>query len=196
MKKNILNWFTTEGKEWIESFLVALVLALFIRAFFIQAFKIPSGSMRMTLIEGDKLIVNKLVYGPRLPFTKSIRLPGFSSPKRGDVIVFKYPIDPKKDFIKRLIGFAGEQVQIKDGDIYVNGELIKEPSIKNIFYYNKGTYGQEGQTIRVPDGHVFVLGDNSGYSSDSRIWGFVPVENIVGKAEIIYLPFNRIRKIK
>ena len=99
------------SREWIESIVIAFVLAMFIRTFFIQAFKIPSGSMRPTLIERDRLMVNKLRYGPKVPFVKQKRLPGFSKPQRGDVIVFVYPEDPSRDFIKRLIGLGGETVE-------------------------------------------------------------------------------------
>ncbi len=183
-------------REWTESIIIAFVLAMFIRAFFIQAFKIPSGSMRPTLIEQDRLMVNKLRYGPRVPFTKVKRLPGLSKPKRGDVIVFVYPKDPSRDFIKRLVAFAGEEVEIRDGDLYIDGDSVKNPVMKNIFYYNGSNYGEEGETFTVPEEHVFVLGDNSGSSSDGRVWGFVPHENIIGRAELIYWPFNRMRFIK
>jgi len=181
-------------REWVESIIIAFLLAMFIRTFFIQAFKIPSGSMRMTLIEGDRLMVNKLRYGPKVPFT-SWRMFGFSMPQRGDIIVFKYPSEPKRDFIKRLIAFGGEKVEIKEGIIVINGKNVDEPRIRNIYYYNRGSYGEEGQEILVPVGHVYVLGDNSISSHDSRYWGFVPNENIIGRAEFIYWPFNRVRMI-
>ena len=179
-------------REWTESILIAFVLAMFIRTFFIQAFKIPSGSMRMTLIEGDRLMVNKLRYGPKIPFTKK-RLPGFSEPQRGDIIVFKYPEDPKRDFIKRLIAFGGETVEIRGGRIYIDGKLVEIPATKNIYYYNRGQYGEEGKPTKVPQGSVFVLGDNSASSHDSRFWGFGPDENIIGRAEFIYWPLTRMR---
>lgn len=182
-------------REWIESIIIAFILAMFIRTFFIQAFKIPSGSMRPTLIEGDRLMVNKLRYGPKVPFT-DYRLPGFSKPQRGDVIVFVFPTDEKRDFIKRLIAFEGEKVEIKNGDIFVNGKEILEPIIKGVYYYNRGDFGQENQTIVVPQDHVFVLGDNSANSHDSRYWGYVPEKNIVGKAEFLYWPLKRIRLIQ
>jgi len=182
-------------REWIESIVIAFILAMFIRSFFIQAFKIPSGSMRMTLIEGDRLMVNKLRYGPLVPFSKK-RIPGFSEPKRGDVIVFIFPDDPKRDFIKRLIAFGGETVEIRDGEIYINNESVEDPRVKNTFYYNRGDYGSRREPIVVPEGHVFVLGDNSMSSHDSRFWGFVPVENIIGRAEFIYWPFTRLGIIK
>ena len=179
-------------REWTESILIAFVLAMFIRTFFIQAFKIPSGSMRMTLIEGDRLMVNKLRYGPKIPFTKK-HLPGFSEPQRGDITVFKFPENPKRDFIKRLIAFGGETVEIRDGEIYIDGKMVEIPAIKNIYYYNRGEYGAEGKPIKIPEGSVYVLGDNSASSHDSRFWGFVPDENIIGRAEFIYWPLNRMR---
>ena len=182
-------------REWVESALVALVLALFIRTFFIQAYKIPSGSMRMTLLEGDRLIVNKLRYGPKIPFTKK-RLPGFTHPQRGDVIVFIYPEDNKRAFIKRLIALEGEMVEIRDGNILINGQMADDPRIKRVYYYNRGPFGQEGYPIKVPMGYCFALGDNSSSSNDSRFWGFVPNENVVGRAEFLYWPLDRIRIIK
>jgi len=179
-------------QEWIESIVIAFVLAMFIRTFFIQAFKIPSGSMRPTLLEGDRLMVNKLRYGPKVPFTKK-RLPGMSKPKRGDIIVFAFPGDVKRDFIKRLVAFGGERLEIEDGDILINGVDVDDPVVKNIFYYNRGDYGSMEEAVTVPEGHVYVLGDNSGSSHDSRFWGFVPEENIIGRAEFIYWPFDRMR---
>lgn len=185
----------SQTRDWIESILIALVLALFIRTFFIQAFKIPSGSMRNTLIEGDRLLVNKLRYGAKIPFTGK-RLPGLGDPKRGDVIVFIFPEDAKRDFIKRLIAVGGETVEIRNGDIFVDNQLIDNvPAINNIYYYNRGTYGTVNQKVHVPPGHYYVLGDNSGSSHDSRYWGFVPQSDVIGKAEFIYWPLNRIRII-
>lgn len=181
-------------REWAESIVIALILALFIREFFAQAFKIPSGSMIPTLLVGDRLMVNKLRYGPKVRFTDK-RVPGFSRPKRGDIIVFIFPDDPKRDFIKRLIAFGGETVEIKDGGIFINGKLIEDPAISKIYYYNRGDYGQEGQVIKVPEGQVYVLGDNSGSSHDSRFWGFVPESNIIGRAEFVYWPVTRLRFI-
>jgi len=183
-------------REWTESIIIAFVLAMFIRAFFIQAFKIPSGSMRPTLIEKDRLMVNKLRYGPKVPFSKANRLPGLTEPQRGDVIVFIYPGDPSRDFIKRLIGLGGETIEIKEGDIYVNDIIVEDPFLKDVYYYNRGDYGREGQKITIPENHYYVLGDNSGSSSDSRFWGFVPEENVIGRAEMIYWPFSRMRFIE
>ena len=182
-------------REWVESVLIAVLLALFIRSFFIQAFKIPTGSMRMTLLEGDRILVNKLCYGAKIPFSNR-RLPGYSKPKRGHVVVFTYPEDHKRDFIKRLIAFGGETVEIKNGDIFINGTEITNQPIKNIYYYNRGEYGNVNQKIIVPEHSYFVLGDNSASSKDSRYWGFVPEDFLIGRADIVYWPVVRVRFIK
>ena len=206
MRKDTASTRTQERKsasrkaiiwEWVESIVVALILALVIRHFVIQAFKIPTGSMRMTLIEGDRIMVNKFIYGAKIPFS-DIRLPGLRQPKRGDVVVFVYPEDPKKDFIKRLIGLPGETVEIKKGNIYINGELCQDPVVYNRYYYNRPetNYGSEGEPVNVPQDSYYVLGDNSASSRDSRYWGFVPKKNMLGNAILIYWPPQRIRIIK
>lgn len=184
-------------REWAESIVIALILALFIRQFIVQAFKIPTGSMRMTLIEGDRILVNKFIYGAKFPFT-DFRLPSLRKLKRGDVIVFMYPEDPKKDFIKRLVALPGETIEIRNGNIYIDGKLSADPLIYNRYYYNRldSEFGKEGQKIKVPEGLYYVLGDNSSSSRDSRYWGFVPEKNILGKAILIYWPLQRVRLIK
>jgi len=182
-------------RDWVESILIALLLAMVIRTFVIQAFKIPTGSMRMTLQEGDLILVNKFVYGAKVPFV-NYYLPALREPKRGDIVVFVYPEDKKKDFIKRLIGLPGETIEIKGGSIYVNDKQVEEPIFKQIYYYNRGDFGAEGQKIVVPKDSYFVLGDNSASSKDSRYWGFVPKENLLGQALVIYWPIHRMRKIK
>ena len=182
-------------RDWMESIIIAFLLAMVIRAFVVQAFKIPTGSMRMTLIEGDLILVNKFIYGAKIPFT-NLRLPALRQPKRGDVIVFIFPEDKKKDFIKRLVGLPGEIIEIKGGSIYVNGRAAAEPIFNQIYYYNRGDFGAEGQKIVIPKDSYFVLGDNSASSKDSRFWGFVPKNNLLGKALIIYWPLNRIRQLK
>lgn len=183
--------------EWVESIVIALILALFIRQFIIQAFKIPTGSMRMTLIEGDRILVNKFIYGAKVPLA-DLKLPALRQPKRGDVIVFIYPEDPKKDFIKRLIALPGETVEIRAGNIYINGVLNQEPLLYNRYYYNRpeSDFGKEGMVVKVPQDSYYVLGDNTSSSRDSRYWGFVPVKNVLGKAVLIYWPLNRIRVIE
>lgn len=184
------NW-----REWAEAIVTALILALVIRTFALQAFKIPTGSMEKTLFPGDRILVNKLKYGPQIPWTH-FRLPGYGKLERGDVIVFKYPEDPQKDFIKRLIALPGETVIIREGAIYINGVKIEDRKILNQYYYNHGEYGVKGQAVLVPQGYYFVLGDNSANSKDSRFWGFVPEYDLIGKAEVIYWPPNRIRMIQ
>jgi len=147
-----------------------------IRENVIEAFKIPSETMSPTLIKGDRLLTDKSIYKKEKPV-------------RGDIIVFKYPMDMERRFIKRIVAMGGEAVEIKEGDIYINGNLVTTPKIKNIHYYNRGKYGNGA--IKVPEGHYFVLGDNSASSSDSRFWGFVPEANLVGKAYKIYYPIGR-----
>ena len=173
-----------ELKEWAQSIGVALVLTLILRTYVIQAFKIPSGSMRPTLIEGDKLFVNKYLYR-------------FEPPKRGDIIVFRYPKDLKKDFIKRLVAFEGETVEIRDGKIYVDGKKLDNPeTFGKFYYYNHDPYGNPDEKIKVPQGAFFVLGDNSANSQDSRFWGFVPKKNMVGKAIFRWWPLNKLGTLK
>jgi len=182
-------------RDWSESIIVAFILAMIIRAFIVQAFKIPTGSMRMTLIEGDLILVNKFIYGAHVPFTK-LRIPALRQPKRGDVIVFIYPEDKKKDFIKRLVGLPGETIEIKGGSIYINDKPANEGVFKQIYYFNKGDFGSLGQRLIVPKDCYFVLGDNSASSKDSRYWGFVPKDDILGQAMVIYWPLQRMRVIK
>lgn len=186
----------TQIREWAESIVIAVILALFIRTFIVQAFKIPSGSMIPTFEVGDRIFVNKFIYGARIPFTR-LRLPAVRQPRRGDIIVFVSPEPPKKDFVKRLIATEGETVEIRDGRIYIDGEIAKTPSsIGSITYYNIGDYGKEGRSVKVPPGSYYVLGDNSASSRDSRFWGFVPKNNLIGKAILIYWPIYRMRIIK
>jgi signal peptidase I len=182
-------------REWAESIIVAFILAMVIRSFLVQAFKIPTGSMRPTLLEGDLILVNKFIYGAKVPFT-DLRLPAFSPPKRGDVIVFIYPDDRKKDFIKRLVGLPGETVEIRNGTVYINDQPLLDPVFSQRYYYNRGDLAAEGQKISVPENSFFVLGDNSASSKDSRYWGFVGRQDILGKAMLIYWPPQRIRIIK
>jgi signal peptidase I len=170
-------------REWVETIVIALALAMLVRTFVVAAFKIPTGSMKPTLLEGDKIFVSKFLYK-------------FKSPQRGDVIVFKYPEDPKKDYVKRLIAFGDEKIEIKDGHVYVDGEQITDPHIEQIYYRNSGIYGAKDSEIEIPEDSFFVLGDNSANSRDSRYWGFVPKKNLVGKAFLIWWPPNRIRIIK
>ena len=182
-------------RDWVESIVVAFILAMIIRTFVIQAFKIPSGSMRSTLLEGDLILVNKFIYGAKVPLA-DLSLPAIRRPNRGDVIVFIYPENPKKDFIKRLVGLPGETLEIKNGTVYINDKPLLDSIFNQRYYYNRGEFGQEGRKIKIPEDNFFVLGDNSASSQDSRYWGFVPRENILGKALVIYWPLQRIRIIQ
>lgn len=171
-------------KEWVEPVIIAVILALIIRTFIVQAFKIPTGSMRPTLMEGDRIMVSKFIYK-------------FKKPERGDVIVFISPEDKKKDFIKRLIGLPGESLEISNGTILIDNKAVDASSvIKERYYYNRGDYGEKDQVLEVPDDAYYALGDNSISSRDSRYWGFLPKKYLKGKAFLIYWPPNRIRLIK
>jgi len=149
-----------------------------------------------TFRPGDRIFVNKFLYGARIPFT-GIRLPGIREPKRGDIIVFKSPVEKNKYLVKRLVALPGDAVEIRDHHIWINGRPLEEPlSIKAITYYNKGEYGREGQKFKVPRKSFYVLGDNSLNSVDSRYWGFVPEENLAGKVFLIHWPVRRIRIVR
>jgi len=186
----------SQTREWIESIIIAVILALVIRAFVVQAFKIPSGSMIPTFHIGDRIFVNKFLYGARIPFTDA-RLPALRQPIRGDIMVFRSPEDGKKDFVKRLIATEGETVEIRDGKIYIDNKVVDAPdSIKGVYYHNSGDYGGQSQVIKVPNGSYYVLGDNSSSSRDSRYWGFVPKNNLIGKVIVIYWPIHRMKTIQ
>lgn len=182
-------------REYAEAIAIALLLAFFIRTFFIQAFKIPSGSMVPTLQIGDHILVNKFIYGFRIPYTK-IRLFPFTRPKRGDVIVFVFPVDHRKDFIKRVIAVEGEVVEIRDKRIYINGSPLKDdhghytdPRVIPGSLDPRDNFGP----VRVPKDHLFVMGDNRDNSRDSRYWEFVHVGMVKGKAFLIYYSWDRKR---
>jgi signal peptidase I len=180
-------------REYGEAIVVAVLLALLIRAFVVQAFTIPSGSMMDTLLVGDYILVNKFLYGPEVPFTDA-HLPGLRDPQRGDIIVFKYPNDETRDFIKRIIAVGGETVQVKDNRAYVNGRPLDEPYVRpgSLPATASGhcgyLYGCD--PIVVPPGAYFVMGDNRDNSQDSRYWGYVKREKIRGKAFLIYWSWN------
>jgi len=182
-------------REWVESAVIAGILVVFVRTFFFQVYKIPTGSMIPTLKPGDRIFVSKLVYGPLIPFTER-RIPGIRKPRRGEVIVFVPPQEVNKFFlirkvyIKRLVGLSGEHIVIENGNVKVDGKIIVDPVIAKNDYTNSGPYA-EG-VITVPAGKYFFLGDNSKNSSDSRFWGFADGKYIVGKAIFIWWPPNRI----
>ena len=173
-------------KEYIEPIVIAVLIALFIRAFIVQAFKIPSSSMEPTLLVGDHLLVNKFFYGIRIPYT-DIKFFQYKKPKRGDIIVFIYPKDRKKDFIKRVMGTDGEKVAILHNKIYINDKLIDDPW--GHFTMPRSTIEDYGP-VKVPEGSLFVMGDNRDNSQDSRFWGFVKINEVKGKAFIIYFSWD------
>ena len=179
-------------KEYVEPIVIAVLIALFVRTFIVQAFKIPSGSMEPTLLVGDYLLVNKFLYGTRIPFTNTKILP-LKKPQRGDIIVFIYPKDQSKDFIKRVIGQEGEKVEIVQNKIYINDQLIDDPwghfSEKNPWARYLPSIENFGPVV-VPKNSVLVLGDNRDNSLDSRFWGFVTLDEVKGKAFILYFSLD------
>ena len=176
-------------REYGEAIVIAVVLALVIRTLVVQAFTIPSGSMMDTLLIGDYILVNKFLYGPEIPFTDR-HLPGLRDPRRGDIVVFKYPQDETRDFIKRIVGTPGDRVQVRGSTVYVNDRALVEPYAKNVHSALRGEghcgypYGCEVTTV--PADSYFVMGDNRDNSQDSRYWGFVKRDKIKGKAFLIY----------
>ncbi|MFQ6113552.1 MAG: signal peptidase I [bacterium] len=214
-------------REYTEAILVALLAAMFLRAFVIQAFRIPTGSMKDTLLVGDFLLVNKFIYGVRTPDRVPLinakipffRLPAFKQPKNGDVVVFKYPRDEKLDYIKRCIAVEGQTIEIRHGDVYVDGKPEGEEvrlgreydpeEGRHLEYTRITTSSGKSYVIRhyadhnlyddthnfgpitVPEGHYFMMGDNRDNSADSRAWGFLPEENVVGEALIIYFSWDK-----
>jgi signal peptidase I len=184
MKKSV-------AREYFESLLIAVALALFARTFVFQAFKIPTGSMEKNLLIGDHLIVNKMVFAPALTGFERAILPGRPI-KRGDVIVFKYPKEPERDFIKRVIGLPGDRLELKKKKIYINDQPLDEPYVQ--FIMPPPVDGGRSDDVRVDYGPVtvpanqyFMMGDNRDNSEDSRFWGFMPVSYVKGQALFIYL---------
>lgn len=184
-------------KEYLEPIVIAVLIALFIRTFVVQAFKIPSSSMESTLLVGDYILVNKFIYGIRIPYSDKIfgsnKKYNLKSPRRGDVVVFIYPEDTTKDFIKRVIATEGEKVDIIGRRIYINDKLMEDPW----GVYNEGKDwirelqpGKYQHVERVPKDCLFVLGDNRDNSADSRFWGFVNVNAVKGRAFIIYFSWG------
>ena len=180
-------------RENIEAILVAIVIALFIRTFVVQAFKIPSGSMKQTLLIGDHILVNKFAYGVKIPYLHKTLIP-IDNPQRGDIVVFRYPVDPSKDFIKRVIGIPGDVVEIRDKKLYINGQRVNHDygmhTDPRIFGENARPRDNFGP-VTVPPHSLFVMGDNRDESFDSRFWGFVDYKALLGKAFIIYWSWDK-----
>jgi signal peptidase I len=180
-------------REYAEALLIAAVLALFIRTFVIQAFKIPSGSMKPTLLVGDHILVNKFIYGVKIPFLDFTLIP-VKAPKRGDIVVFKFPEDPKKDFIKRVIALPGDTVQVHNKKVYINDQPMEDPygTYLDPHLIPAGARPRDNVgPLTVPPDAYFVMGDNRDHSYDSRFWGFVDLSAIKGKAFIIYWSWDR-----
>lgn len=175
-------------REYAEAIIIAVLLALFIRTFVIQAFKIPSGSMLPTLQIGDHLLVNKFLYGIKVPFTGKLLIP-IKDPKHGDVVVFRFPEDRKIDYIKRVIGVPGDKIEIRNKSLVINGKKIEDAhgQFTSTASLPAGTSPKDNfGPITVPEGKIFVMGDNRDNSYDSRFWGYVDQTDVLGKAIIIY----------
>jgi signal peptidase I len=175
-------------REYAEAIIMALVLALFIRTFIVQAFKIPSGSMIPTLQIGDHILVNKLSYGIRMPFLEKY-LVDYATPGRGDVVVFIFPEDESKDFIKRVVAVAGDTVEVRAKKVYINGKAVDDPHAHFAGYDPQAGGAGSGDEFgpkTVPENHIFVMGDNRDRSYDSRFWGYVNLNAVRGKAFLIY----------
>ncbi|MHC1746175.1 MAG: signal peptidase I [Negativicutes bacterium] len=166
-----------EIKDWVVSIIIAIVLAFFIRYFIVELYMVEGPSMRPTLVNGERLVVNKFIY----------RL---KQPEKGDIVVFRYPRDPSRDFIKRVIGVAGDTIEVKDGKVFLNGQLLNE---SYILERTRGSY----PAATIPDGHIFVMGDNRNNSEDSRFRdvGFVSLEMLKGKAVMVFWPFDQMKTL-
>lgn len=187
MKKSVV-------REYAESLIIAVVLALFVRTWVFQAFKIPTGSMEPNLLVGDHLIVNKMIFAPAVTGLERALLP-HREIRRGDIMVFKYPEEPERDFIKRVIGLPGDRLELRRKTIYINGEPLVEPYAHlaepaaesgGVTNDLREYYGP----VTVPDRQYFMMGDNRDNSQDSRYWGFLPAHYVKGKALFIYFSFE------
>jgi signal peptidase I len=182
-------------REYAESIVIAVILALFVRTWVVQAFKIPTGSMENNLLIGDHLLVNKFVFGPTASSIDRAALP-IRNIRRGDVVVFKYPDEPERDFIKRVIGLPGETVELRAKKVYIDGQPLDEPYVH---FLQPASEAQEITSfdvrerygpVEVPDGQYFVMGDNRDNSQDSRYWGFLPAHYVKGRALMIYWSYE------
>jgi signal peptidase I len=179
-------------REYFESICIAVILALFVRTFVVQAFKIPTGSMEKNLLIGDHLIVNKFVFAPTLTSLERTLLP-IDPIRRGDVIVFKYPKDPDRDFVKRVIGLPGDTVEMRRKKVSINGKPLDEPYVQFLYPLPDNALDATGGDpqvnygpVVVPSDFYFMMGDNRDNSEDSRYWGFMPRSYVKGKALFIY----------
>jgi signal peptidase I len=182
-------------REYFESIVVAVILALFIRTFVVQAFKIPTGSMEPNLLVGDHLLVNKFIFAPTASSAERLLLP-MRFIRRGDIVVFKFPEEPERDFIKRVIGLPGDTVELRSRQVHINGERIDEPYAHYLFPQGQEDDGvfdvrERYGPVTVPAGHFFMMGDNRDNSQDSRYWGFLPEHYVKGRALMIYWSFDQ-----
>ena len=198
-KNAVVNGYKkSTAREYFESICIAVILALFVRTFVVQAFKIPTGSMENNLLIGDHLLVNKFVFAPTMTRLERMLLP-IDPVRRGDILVFKYPQDPERDFIKRVIGLPGETLEVRNKKVYINGKPLEEKYVHFIFppeerapgdvsfdVSDKRDYGP----VTVPERHYFMMGDNRDNSEDSRYWGVMPADYIKGKALFVYFSFT------
>jgi signal peptidase I len=182
-------------REYFESIVIAVILALFVRTWVVQAFKIPTGSMENNLLIGDHLLVNKFVFAPTPSAPERALLPTRDI-RRGDVVVFKYPDEPERDFIKRVIGLPGDTLELRNKKVFINGQPLDEPYVH---FLEPASDAQEVTSfdvrerygpVHVPDGQYFVMGDNRDNSQDSRYWGFLPRSHVKGKALMIYWSYE------
>lgn len=207
--------------EYARSFFPVLLVVLVVRSFIVEPFQIPSGSMRPTLEVGDFILVNKYAYGVRLPVTHT-QILEVGQPERGDVMVFRFPEDPSINFIKRVVGLPGDIIRYEGKQLYVNGERVSKQLVEEApeaspqqllldeqlndtshqIYNNPRDPGPQLRAVQVPEGHYFTMGDNRDHSNDSRYWGFVPQENIVGRAFAVWMhwdgglpSFSEVRRI-
>ena len=183
-------------REYFESIVIAVILALFVRTWVVQAFKIPTGSMENNLLIGDHLLVNKFIFGPT-PLAIGRAVLPVRPIRRGDIVVFKYPDEPERDFIKRVIGLPGETIELKNKKVHVNGQPLDEPYVHFITapsndYQEVTSFDVRERfgPVTVPADHYFVMGDNRDNSQDSRYWGFLPRSYIKGKALMIYWSYE------
>jgi signal peptidase I len=213
MDKHLAFARKSTAREYAESIGVALAVALLLRAFVVEAFQIPSGSMIPTLEIGDHIFVSKFAYGIGIPFTNK-KVVEFSNPQRGDIIVFRYPPDPSTDFIKRVVGLPGDSVELRHNQVFINGQPMLREHVAGECRYNEGRSPEEARDCElwieslgskthkvyqdpnqppqdwgprvVPPRSVFVMGDNRDNSRDSRVWGFVPYDNVKGRALVVW----------
>ena len=186
-------------RENTEAIIIAIIIAMFIRTFIIQAFKIPSGSMLETLQIGDQILVNKFIYGIKIPFTDGKTLIPVKNPQKGDIVVFKYPEDPSKDFIKRVVATGGDTLELIDKKLYVNSKMVEGETYAvyktQDIIPGKFSSRDNLRKIKVPENKLFVMGDNRDNSHDSRFWGFVDLKAVRGKALIIYWSWNKDKSV-